>query len=323
MKAKPQEKKNMKNISLWAFFALYAVVCAAAVADVTLAADYESLYTGDEATGDHVIALWQFNGDAPGADVSGNGHDATLKGAAYVAEGRFGGALRSQRGWPDIDEPHQAIVKNDPRLTPSGAFTIEMWIQPAPEMTGYENHPTLMDKKYVADTDYQLYLSRELGANRRRIEMALGFGGSSQTYQSEYLDFTPGRWRHIAVVYDGAGSGRFFVDGTTAGGQTYSERRGIAPGKHFLSIGDRIGSNYRGFPGLLDQVRISNTALEFRPVVLELRASRRVFERMEPAPELELVATNLRNAPMRHAAVSLVVNTRVIQNFDMPELASG
>ncbi len=292
--------------------------------DVQVTEPFHELYVHHEASGPKVIALWQFDGDAPGVDVSGNSHDAALNGADFLAEaGRFGGALRSHRGWPDIDQPHQARVANHPVLTPDGAFTIEMWIQPAPALTGYENYPTLIDKKYVADTDYQLYLSRELRSNTRRIEMALGFGRDSQVYRSDYFEFPPGHWRHIAFVYDGMGSGRFFVDGVAAGGQTYPDRRSIAPGRHPLSIGDRLGSNYRGFPGLMDQVRLSNDALEFRPVKTMLHTTRRVFERMEPAPAFEIITTNLRREPMRNAVLQLFLNTRIIQTIILPELTHG
>lgn len=312
------------------FFIIVILICQWSIGaaeenkkECRLATPYESMYIGEEATGDHVLGLWQFDGETPLSDVSGKGHDGMMNGAKLVESGRFGGALQSGRGWPDIDQPHQVMVANSPALTPQGAFTIEMWVQPSAEMTGYENHPTLMDKKYVADTDYQFYLSRETKPDTRRLEMTLGFGSDSQLYSSEYRDFLPGVWRHVAFVYDGMGTGNFFVDGVFAGGQTYPERRGIAPGNHRLSIGDRIGSNYRGFPGLLDQVRISDVALEFRSVLLVLDIPRRVFVRMEDVPSLQLTATNLRHVPIPSAAIKVLRDTTVMNTFTLPELAPG
>lgn len=288
-----------------------------------LAESYQEVYAGEDATGEHVLALWLFDGDDPGADISGNGHDAVLNGAAFVEEGRFGGALHSQRGWPDADKPHQAVVRNSPALTPEGAFTVEMWICPAPDLTDYANRAILMDKKYASDRDYQLLLSREQGENRRRVEMDLGFGVDSQRYISEYLHWTPGVWRHIAFVYDGAGSGRFFGDGASIGGQTYPERGNIAPGNHNLSIGDRVGSNYHGFPGRIDQVRISNEALEFRDAATTLQVPRRVFVRMEEAPALELEVTNLRRDAMAGARLIITLDKRPTKQITLPELAAG
>ncbi len=82
-------------------------------------------YTGDDATGPHVLGYWPFDGDQPLVDASGKGHDIVLQGAVVAPDGRFGGALVSGRGWPDADVPHQARIKNAPALTPAGAFTID------------------------------------------------------------------------------------------------------------------------------------------------------------------------------------------------------
>jgi len=127
----------------------------------------------------------------------------------------------------------------------------------------------------------------------------------------------------VAFVYDGMGTGNFFVDGVFAGGQTYPERRSIVPGAHNLSIGDRIGSNYRGFPGLLDQVRISDVALEFRSVSLALDMPRRVFVRMEEAPSLRLTATNLRHIAIPSASIKVLRDTTVLHTFALPNLVPG
>jgi hypothetical protein len=106
-------------------------------AELPLAEPFRTEYAGPHATGEHVLALWQFNPPEPEADASGNGHELTLRGAEFVEEGRFGGALRSYRGWPVEDQPHQARAKNSPNLTPAGAFTIELWIQPDDELREY------------------------------------------------------------------------------------------------------------------------------------------------------------------------------------------
>jgi len=89
-------------------------------------------YTGDDATGPHVLGYWPFDGDQPLVDASGKGHDIVLQGAVVAPDGRFGGALVSGRGWPDADVPHQARIKNAPALTPAGAFTIEFGSPPTP-----------------------------------------------------------------------------------------------------------------------------------------------------------------------------------------------
>ncbi len=291
--------------------------------DVKLAEPFRTEYSGDDATGEHVIALWQFNQPNPAQDLSGNGHDLTLQGAEFVDGGRFGGgALRSFRGWPDTDEPHQARAQNSPDLTPGGAFTIEMWINPAEELRGYAE-AFLMDKKYVDDTDYQLILSRETAPDVRRLRMNLGFGGESQTWQSETFRVEPGTWRHIAFTYDGAGTGTFFVDGSVSGSETKVGYGRIAPGRHHLHIGDRVGSLYHGFPGLIDQVRIASGVLEFSPARFELLSDRRVFERMEQAEPLRFTLTNLQREPMAGATARFALLGGAPMVLDLPEIASG
>ncbi|MDZ7617247.1 MAG: LamG domain-containing protein, partial [Patescibacteria group bacterium] len=255
-----------------------------------LAEPFRSEYAGEDATGEHVIALWQFNGPEPAADLSGNGHGLTLNGAEFVEGGRFGGALRSYRGWPAEDKPHQARAKNHPNLTPAGAFTIEMWIQPADALRGYPE-AFLVDKKYVADHDYQLVLLPESAPDMRQLRMSLGFGSESAMWLSDLVHVLPGQWRHVAFTYDGEGTGAFFVDGSLAGSERKTGYGRIAAGRHDLVLGDRIGSYYHGFPGLMDQVRVTRGAREFTPLKFQLASPRRVFERMEQAELLRFTVT--------------------------------
>jgi hypothetical protein len=287
-----------------------------------LAEPFRSEYTGDRATGKHVVALWQFDEPEPAADRSGNAHTLTLRGAEFVEDGRFGGALRSYRGWPDEDKPHQARAKNHPELTPTGAFTVEMWLRPADELRGYLD-AFLLDKKYVDDNDYQLVLLRETAPDVRRLRMSLGFGDESAAWKSEAIHVPPGRWRHVAFTYDGAGTGTFFVDGSPAGSERKPGYARIAPGRHDLVLGDRIGSRHHGFPGWIDQVRIARGALEFAPVAFELLSPRRVFERMEEAEPLRFGVTNLTEGELSGARVSLALRGAETRRVELPGIASG
>ncbi len=299
-------------------------VCGAqpAVEEVQLAEPFRAEYAGEDATGEHVVALWQFNKPEPAVDASGNGHMLSLSGAEFVDGGRFGGALQSDRGWPVEDKAHQARVKNDPKLTPAGAFTIEMWLKPADTLREYPE-AFLVDKKYVDHNDYQITLSQEVAPDMRNVRATLGFGSESVTWQSDPAHLPPGQWRHIAFTYDAAGTGAFFVDGSPAGSQLKTGFGRITPGRHGLVLGDRIGSYYHGFPGLMDQVRISMGAREFTPVKFELLSSRRVFERMEKTEPLRFGVTNLTNGPLAGARASFGVGSTARQDVELPEIAPG
>ncbi len=276
---------------------------AACVWGATFREPWDSVYRGAGATGRHVVALWSFDGPDPSADVSGNGHAAVLQAARIVPEGRFGGALRCFPGWPVEDKRHRALVKNHPDLSPSGAFTLEMWLNPDPAFKGY-GEAFLIDKKYVAHTDYQLILKAEDRSGKRRLQAALGFGGRSVSWYSEALEFKVGRWYHVAFAYDGKGTGRFFVNGRLCGEKQVEGLLGIQPGGHPLSIGDRLGSYYHGFPGRIDQVRICRGALEFRVGRIERVSDRRAFLRFEKQASLRFMVRNLTRGVWRKATLS-------------------
>ena len=120
----------------------------------------------------------------------------------------------------------------------------------------------LLCKKYVSHNDYQLLLTiAENGL--RRLQLALGFGNDSETFFSDAVEWPADTWQHVAVTYDGAGTARFHRNGESLGGRTAPGRRSISPGPLPLSIGDRTGSLYSGFAGVLDQIRISRGVREF------------------------------------------------------------
>ncbi|MEW6359259.1 MAG: LamG-like jellyroll fold domain-containing protein [Planctomycetota bacterium] len=284
---------------------------------------YEAEYQGDDATGKHVIALWQFNAGAEAKDVSGHGHDLKIEGAKISAEGKFGGALESFCGHPVEDKKHAALAANNPALTPKGAFTIEFWMKPKPEIKDYPSC-FFIDKKYVDHSDYQIILG-DAGkrSDLRGWQAVLGFGADSQTYHSEKQRYEPGTWHHIAFTYDGEGTGAFYVNGIPAGKTSYPGRTNVVPGKKPLSIGDRIGSLYHGFPGYIDQVRICDGVREFCPARFAFVSERTSFRRMEQGQALRFTLTNLLRTPLRGAIARISMSGYCENTFNLPDLVSG
>lgn len=281
---------------------------------------WEAAYADADATGEDVIGLWAFDGDAPEADVSGRGYSGRLEGASLTADGRFGAALQSAPGWPVEDKPHRLMVANDPRLTPKGAFTLELWLNPGEPIGGDYPEAFLLDKKYVDHADYQWVLGAPDRDGKRVMRTSLGFGDDSQAYSSTPLKLQPGTWVHLAFTYNGAGEGRFWLDGCPWGGQTVPARGAVVPGRHGLAIGDRIGSYYHGVPGRIDQVRITRGVREFRRVAIDAQPGRRVFRRMEPGAILRLTVTNLQQEA---AEVSLSLDGAVIREVPVGPLPPG
>ena len=118
--------------------------------------------------------------------------------------------------------------------------------------------------------------------------------------------FTPGtEWQHVAFTYDASGDGALLPQRrATRRGRASAGRGPVAPGKHALSIGDRVGSNYAGFPGFIDEVRICNGALEFRPIAVEFqRGAQDVAAHGEGASPSTVIVRNLGKAPAKQLAL--------------------
>jgi len=223
---------------------------------------------------------------------------------------------------PPLKERHAVMIKNHEALSPEGAFTLEMWISPGKKMEGYSG-AVLLDKKYVDDAGYKLSFGGGKDGEQRTLRADLGFGRKSVTWRSQRVKFKTGEWYHIAFTYDGTGTGQFFVDGQLAGRETFDGLGGIAPGKKDLSIGDRYGSNYHGFPGRIDQVRLSRGVLEFRPVRIERATDRSSFERMEKDVVLRYRVTNLQRAALKDATFSMEINAQKLKPKQLTELSPG
>ncbi len=305
--------------SCFSVFLIAVTLTARGEGEPRLCEPWRQAYAGADATGTNVIGLWTFGGQK---DASGKGLDAKLQGAAIAPDGRFGPCLESFCGYPVEDKRHAAVVADAPTLSPKGAFTLEMWIKPKKELADY-SEAFLADKKYVAHTDYQLTLGVADKGGQRRLNMRLGFGEDSENYVSEPAVYEAGVWHHVAFTYDGAGAGHFYRDGAALGGAGKAGRGGIAAGNHPLSIGDRIGSLYHGFPGYIAQVRLCNGVLEFRSAAVSCESDRDVFVRMEPAPPLVFAVFNLQRTAMKGATVVFTLDGTEAKHVSLPDLAPG
>ncbi len=270
---------------------------------------WESGYTKDDATGSQVLGYWNFDAESKGL---------VLQGAVLNPKGKFGGALESFPGFPVEDKRHAAVVSAKPV---KGAFTLEMWIKPKAEFEP-KLRCFLLDKKYVDHTDYQWQIGEADKAGLRRMWVTLGFGAESKTITSPALKLVTDAWQHVAFTYDGAGEGKFYLNGVAAGGMKLSGYGAIVSGTKPLSIGDRLGSNYGGFPGLIDEVRICDGVRSFERVMMQIISSRQVWRRMEPSKQVDVVVTNLRREMMQAANLTVSFGGKD-ENFIVPDLAAG
>lgn len=192
-----------------------------------------------------VLALGLNEGvGAAAADVSPSANHATVSGASWTTEGKFGGALffDGVNDWLTIADAAS--------LDLTTAMTLEAWVRPA-TTSGWD---TVVLKETTGDLAYALYANDggQPGVPGTWIRQG------NTTYSTVGPASLPvDRWTHLAAAYDGAQL-RFYVDGTLAGAMQRTGAINATNGP--LRIG---GNSVWGewFHGLIDEVRIYDVAL--------------------------------------------------------------
>jgi glycopeptide antibiotics resistance protein len=159
---------------------------ATAVALTPRGADLAAGYNFDEGSGSELI------------DVSGHGNTGWVRGATWTSEGRFRGALEFDGVSHVVEIPHS------PWLNPTGAMTLEAWINPTAPQRGW---------RAVLQKEYDAYF---LFANARAGTLRPGGGGTFGSSTETMAVPTPvptNTWTHVAVTYDGAAS-QLYLNGS-------------------------------------------------------------------------------------------------------------
>ena len=297
------------------FLALLVLVSQTAVAQESALRWWEN-YAGADANGPHVLGLWKFDDQQLLKDESSHGHKATERGAVWNEAGKFGGCLESSAGYPVADDSHSIHVTRSPILTPGGAFTVELWAK-AKEGDAFpaEIAPMLMDMTYVPTnhTGFSWSLTKASNDGSRNALVEIGLGARTERWYSQPLKLSAESWTHLAFTYDGRGTLAFFVNGADFGGGTKPSAGSMAAATRGLAIGDRFGSLYRGFPGFLDNVRLTSGVRQFRPIDLELAVNRFVFQRMSARSSLDFELINRTGAEIDKPIVRVL-----LPGMDMP-----
>ncbi|MFF4775465.1 LamG-like jellyroll fold domain-containing protein [Microtetraspora fusca] len=181
------------------------------------------------------------------ADASGSGNTGTASATSWTA-GKYGKALsfNGTSSW--------VTVNDSPSLKLTNKITMEAWVKPT-SISGW--HTILMKEVSPDDGSYALYASI---TDNKGVPIGPGTDLQIGGYYdgSESLTKLPtNTWSHVAGTYDGT-STKIYVNGSFAGETTLSGD--VATGAAPLRIG---GNNPFGeyFNGLIDEVRIYNTAL--------------------------------------------------------------
>lgn len=207
------------------------------------------------------VALWQFDRGKETAEARGAKFTMSLRGRSrFVTEGKSGGCVEC---FPCAeDKPEGVEIAKSPALSPSGAFSVELWLKPKPEMA-QEGTTMLLDCNYYLQTredprankGYTFLLRQEGDALRPTV--ILGLGSQTVTHKGKPISLEAGTWYRLGFAYDGSGRVTVFLNGEAIGGGRTADASPIAPAVHPLIIGGRVGSSHSGCAGFIDEVRIS------------------------------------------------------------------
>lgn len=196
-----------------------------------------------------LVAAWSFDRDTAEdiTDVSGNGFDGVGT-DTVIAEGKFGKAMEFSGTDSHVEIPH------DEDLNIQEQVTVEAWINPSGTV-GLGG----IAQKWGDETGRRQYLLCTVNDKIRfYISGSGGTWPSAECTSSIPLD----EWTHVAGVYDSS-SIKIYIDGELEGEMANDE--GLFASDVPFRIGGYgpdadFGSN-RHFPGVIDEVRLWDTAL--------------------------------------------------------------
>ncbi|MBU1119611.1 LamG domain-containing protein, partial [Patescibacteria group bacterium] len=145
-------------------------------------------------------------------------------------------------------------VSDSNSLDISDNLTIDAWIYPTAEYSGYAVHPINKGNAATTSDNFVLYYFGTSGTSKA-IRFYATAGGTWKAISGEYI-LSLNNWYHIALSYSSGSGGQLYINGMPVG---------VATGSGTLAINDqplRIGGNWGGnasFPGVIDELRIGNT----------------------------------------------------------------
>ncbi len=197
-----------------------------------------------------LVAWWKLD-ESDGnsvADASGHNHAGTLAGDArwQPSAGRLGGALALDGDGDFVD------LGDNPAFDCANEMTVTAWIK-----------VNKFDRRWQAiitkgDTAWRL--AREVGT--AGVQFAVGYPEEMRLVRGT-MDVNDGEWHHVAGVHDGQRQ-YLYVDGRLDG-TAYGPGR-IHTNDYPVYIGENSQNRGRYWNGLIDDVRLYNSALEHRQI---------------------------------------------------------
>src|SRR5438132_6201092 len=184
------------------------------------------------------------------ADASGNGNTGTIINATWATAGKYGHALSFNGSNARVD------IKDVASLRLTTALTLEAWVNPSAVSSAWR------DVVYKGNDNY--YLMATTDHSSRPGGGIIAAGTHAETFGTTLL--ATNTWTHLATTYDGA-TLRLYVNGVQV--SSVAKTGSILTSTNPLQLGgDSIYGQY--FQGLIDEVRVYNTALTAAQIQADL-----------------------------------------------------
>ena len=203
-----------------------------------------------------LVGLWHFDEgtETTAKDSSGNSNDGTLMGGTKWISGKFGNALSFDGDGDYVQLPASNIILN------TSTFTIEAWFKTSvnhPAYGGTEGRIVNLARDAAGFSAVALYVEENNIAVCYRTTTKFKHLKHAVNYHDDV-------WHHIAVTRD-ASTYKLYYDGSLVASQA-DTFYGFGTSAAYFGT---FNSSGRFFNGLIDEVRIWNTALT--PSMIEER----------------------------------------------------
>jgi hypothetical protein len=201
------------------------------------------------------VAAYSFDekNEETAADITGDGHTATVEGAKWTEHGRYGGAMEFK-----ASEGDALKIPASEELDFDEEFTLEAWVRPSGEDN---HHAPLIDKQEGSGHGYLLYEGGSVS------DRPYGAANEEQEFIHAEEPLPANTWSHVALTFSGNRI-YLYVNGELV------DNGGAAPtvtSEGELEIGGSTDTaDY--FDGRIDEVRIYNRALEPAEVDADMEA---------------------------------------------------
>jgi uncharacterized repeat protein (TIGR01451 family) len=154
---------------------------------------------------------------------------------------------------------NKAEVPDDPALNfGTGDFSIDAWVRSSQSTL----LSAIVDKLDTSTTTHRGYA---FFVQNGMVQLRIGDGVNTGTYQSSNTFVADGTWRHVAVTMRRAGGtpvGQFYIDGVPAGGSFAPLAINLDNSAKLLIGSFRLGNNACSCEVSLDEIEMFNTAVK-------------------------------------------------------------